>query len=281
MEQAGVPRFQGRLVVHPGAPFFLWDAQRETVILLPSNWKDMPQILDPQIGDKRHFPGFHFQALILLHEWGHSLLHPPADPGWVKLLTGPAREHAHPAFSHVGEYAGWRVFNEMFADAFSCAWVLRLFDRHPAVVQALLGLRRQRQLAARQRNTVHFPCYHNTADIILRVLSQQWDGPVDDIQARLLHECCQSFSRWYESGPVPGHEICSSSLSHLRLLDREFKHSRQSLYVYGRAWRSISQPKNHATDRLLDLLFQDQPDHFLLSLSAVSDVYQPPAQVVE
>lgn len=275
MEYSGVPGIRARIKVHSGPPSFQWHGQLGASVLLPANWKDMPRSLDPEYPN--HPPGFYFQALTLLHEWGHSIIHPPSDLDWVAHLSGQAREHAHPAFSHVGEYAGWRVFNEIFADAFACAWMLRLFDRNPKVVQALMSLRRQREFAVRQKNSVNFPCYHNTSDIIGRVLYQQWDCPVEEIQPRLLLECCQSFDQWYTKGPVTGEDICASSLSHIKMLDKEFKNTRQAFYMYGRAWRSIGQPKNSDSDRLLDLLALDQPDHFLLSLSAVLDVYQPPA----
>lgn len=222
MELAGLPPCPAKLRVHEAPASYCWDASKGARIYLPATIKAMPRPVstNPTVRNV----DLNFEALVLLHEWGHSLLHPPSDISWLEHLYGPARVHAHPGFAHVGEYAEWRVFNEMFADAFSAAWMLRLFNRSPSVVSTLRDLRNHRRETAKNFNTVDFPCYHHTSSVLSEVMRQHWDGNVEDIVPRLVRICSQHFAYWFNEGPLPGKQICQSSEKHLKILDRDFRH---------------------------------------------------------
>lgn len=265
---AGMPPLPARLAVVDDSPAFFWAAATGARVLLPADNLFVPGLTSNQ-------PTPYAQAILLLHEWGHALLYPQADHAWLNELSGPAREHAHPAWAQVGEYAGWRVFNEMFADGFAVAWMLRLFNRSTRVIEALRALRDVRKAAAQHFNHIDFPCHHQTADVIDRVMCEQWDGEIGAITPRLIALCSSAFGHWYEFAPIPGKDVCASSRKHLSMLDRDFSGISLSLSVWGRSWRTLAQPSTPQSRRLLAMLRAENPDHFLLGLRAVMGVLDP------
>ena len=268
---AGVPPLYARLGVMDGPPSFFWHGTSGARIWLPVHGNCVPPL------SERASEVPYSQAILLLHEWGHALLHPQSDHSWLEWLSGPAREHAHPAWAQVGEYAGWRVFNEMFADAFAAAWMLRLFNRSTHVVDALRCLRRVRQHTEKNFNHVDFPCHHQTSQVIDWVMKEEWSGDAREIVPRLVALCSSAFSAWYEGSTIPGRAVCASSMDHITMLDREFSGSRTSVSMRGRSWRALGQPSNPYSRALLAMLHAEQPDHFLWGLRAVSGVMNFPS----
>lgn len=264
-QAAGVPSLPARLGVVDDPPAFFWCAETGSRVLLPADKRFVPALTGAR-------PTSCDQAIVLLHEWGHALLYPQADHAWLSQLSGPAREHAHPAWAQVGEYAGWRVFNEMFADAFATSWMLRLFNYSDQVVDALRTLRDVRSMAAQHFNHIDFPCHHQTAHVIDQVMSERWGGDPGTVMRRLVSLSSDAFNHWYQFAPIPGKDVCASSRRHLAMLDQKFSAGGLVTSMLGHPWRPVSQPSTHRSRYLLESLRTENPNHFLLGLHTITDV---------
>jgi hypothetical protein len=203
------------------------------------------------------------QLMVLLHEWGHCLLSPTEEHGWGRALSHETRTHADPAWSQAGNYVGWCVFNEIFADAWAGAWLLKISGRDNGAVELLREMRDYRNYQAKHFDHPSFPCLHPTGRAINHVMGEEWEASSEEIFNRCLAISDRRFLEWLHRSNGRGAEACERSLVHLKLMEH---HKGSPLVIWGRAWQKPGFAPCHAIKVRLENLQKDMPYHPIFTL---------------
>lgn len=256
--QMGVPASPFRIVAEKKTPAaFWWEPNRRPIIFLPARAETLMGA--DHVGVTGSATDWS-ELLVFLHEWGHALLHPPHQGAWANHISAKTMRHAHPAWAHIDAYLGWRVFNEMFADVFSAAWLLVLSERAVGAVDLLRHMKRER-IEKEKMYTMSFPCRHPTGGALDLAMRSDWqNASVDELMSEVLSIADQSFVHWLDN--KKGEQMCQSSLDHLHAMEELFTQKRRRpLIIYGRSWQKPGLDPNEHSAQLLRQLELAAPHH--------------------
>lgn len=258
----GVPRVSS--VILPSFnnhAYFSWNNNSSSSIYVPANGAYL------QVGSTPRSQKWS-DDLVLLHEWGHAYLYPPSDTFWMKYLSEETLFHAHPAWAHVDNYPGWRIFNEMFSDVWATAWLLRLSNRDLGVIDLLYSLKTHRRFHEIHFDSLDFPCVHTTYEALQMASFELWNLPVNEMVEKIFLITDKAFLKWLDRDINSGRDICSVGLDHLKFLDDKWTIPSSELTVRGRTWKMPGRPVNNLSKNLLLSLKDLNPSHPLLSFKS-------------
>ena len=246
--------------------FYKWVPGKTPVIYIPTQQGSLEHAKTLELNERQEQWA---ELLMLFHEWGHAVLHPPFPTHWHQWLSEETKQHADPAWMHVGIYAGWLVFNEMFADAWAAGWLLHVSQRDTEAVALLRGLTKMRTYNAKHFDHVDFPCLHPTAPALRRAMAEEWPTQFEEMLQYAVTIADECFVNWLHRAQRPGMQICQSSMMHLLDLEKNWWDGRASMTIRGRSWRCPSlAPNIHSWERLNDLFLRN-PSHPLFSFEGV------------
>ena len=198
--EAGVPlcpfRVGARWSQFPSLEVAYYGPQDNRVVMPSSGWRENFLPVDQACLAVQN-------VFVLLHEATHARLYQTHDLRWAQALPKRIREHADPVFQQLPGHPGWGVFNEMMADAFAAAWVLRLSHHHPEAVEWVAGLKHYRA----QREHPRFLYFHDTSRVLDAILALPLVQLSDT--AVVGQVVTDGFGHWLTNG---GEALCWSHL---------------------------------------------------------------------
>lgn len=200
LETAGVALCPFRLGVRwspfPSLEVAHYDTEDNRVVMPSSGWRENFLPVNQSCLAVQN-------VFVLLHEATHAQLYQAQDLQWAQALPQRIRAHADPVYQQLPGHPGWGVFNEMMADAFAAAWVLRLSHHHPGAVQWVAGLRNYRA----QREHPRSVYFHDTSRVLDAILTLPplVVSPADRVKRLVL----EGFDHWLNNG---GELLCADHL---------------------------------------------------------------------